>query len=76
MCPLYPRCDGKLYVDWFRMWKNNRENDRGKNCHCDGYMNAHTIGSPRCIYREDFVIERSLKERPKHHPNNDKEVIF
>jgi len=39
-CPM-PRCKGHLYVDWYRMWKGNRDKDRGAVCHCDKMPHPH-----------------------------------
>ncbi len=67
-CPRYPACDGDLYVDWFRMDKNNQEKDSGKICNCDGLPFKHRLGQKGCNHRDDVILEKSLQPLPKHHP--------
>ena len=65
-CPHFPNCSGELYVDWYRMWKPNK--DRGQTCNCDGYHYPHRYGSEYCNNREEWIIEKSLRGKDK--PDN------
>jgi len=66
-CDVYG-CKGKLYVDWFRMWKGNSEKDSGVICNCTGRPLKHRLGQYNCIHRDSIILNRSLRDRPKHSP--------
>jgi hypothetical protein len=67
MCPRYPACDGKLYVDWFRMDRKNSEKDSGELCYEDCLPHVHRKNNSNCKHNPEFKIESTMNPK-KHNP--------
>jgi len=59
-------CDGKMYVDEYRLKK--LEVKQRAVCFDDCYHYPHRIDSPNCKKREDYIGKRNASPRSKHSP--------
>lgn len=68
-----PGCDGKMYVDSYRLQK--LEVRQRPVCRCDGYWYPHRVDSPDCKHSVDWVMENSLKPVSRHSPKTTEEMF-
>jgi hypothetical protein len=73
MCPRYPACDGKLYVDSYRLNKGGK--DRAPECREDCLPYLHRYDNKGCRHYEEYVIERNLIDS-RHNPHRNLEPEF
>ena len=61
-----PGCDGKMYVDEYRL--RGMEEKIRPTCHEDCYPYPHRVDSPHCRHRIDYQLA-AAERRSKHNPN-------
>lgn len=69
-------CDGKMYVDNYRLSKGPK--DKAPVCKLDCYPHPHRYDSPDCKQYEEYRLERAVTGS-KHCPNratDDEEAPF
>lgn len=66
-----PGCEGRMYVDTYRLRK--LEVRQRAVCRCDGYPYPHRVDSPKCLRRDEFILNRSLRPVSKHSPKTEAE---
>ncbi len=69
-------CDGKMYVDTYRL--NKGVKDRAPVCKLDCYPHPHRYDSPGCRHYEEYQLERMVIAS-KHCPDratDDEEAPF
>lgn len=70
-------CDGKMYVDTYRMSKGAK--DHPPLCKELCYPYPHRVDSPNCVGRTDYVLGASLadsKHSPHQHHDTQHEAPF
>lgn len=76
-------CDGKMYVDWYRMKKGPKDNAPICRDPCCPYVHVnftsgepmHRVSTPGCSGYNDWITQRNAKPRSKHSPIPEDEWI-
>lgn len=70
----YKNCNGKMYVDEYRLRKGPKDNPPV--CHDDCYPYPHKVDSKNCKQREAFCLARAERPPSKHRPFPPEEPPF
>jgi len=66
-----PGCDGKMYVDWYRMKKGPKDRAeicKDPNCILKMKLPYHRVDHHGCSQYQNYVTKRNTSPRSKHSP--------
>lgn len=66
-----PGCNGKMYVDEYRLRRGSK--DHPHLCRDDCLPYPHKVSTIQCKLHGEYMLEKSLKPKPKHSPIPDEQ---